>query len=121
MTIQLKDLGKAVLETEYAVRGAIVARAQELEREGREIIYCNIGNPQALDQKPLTYGRQVLALCQYPALIDQAPQLFPSDVLATAKAILKGTKHGVGAYSESKGVRFIREAPAGTAGADPPE
>ncbi len=48
MTIQLKDLGKAVLETEYAVRGPIVARAQELEREGREIIYCNIGNPQAL-------------------------------------------------------------------------
>ena len=112
MTIQLKDLGKAVLETEYAVRGAIVARANELERSGREIIYCNIGNPQALDQKPLTYGRQILALCQYPALFEQAPQLFPSDVLATAKAVLKGTKHGVGAYSESKGVRFIREAVA---------
>ena len=112
MTIQLKDLGKAVLETEYAVRGAIVARAQELERSGKEIIYCNIGNPQALDQKPLTYGRQILALCQYPALFEQAPQLFPSDVLATAKAVLKGTKHGVGAYSESKGVRFIREAVA---------
>lgn len=112
MTIQLKDLGKAVLETEYAVRGPIVARAQELEREGKEIIYCNIGNPQALEQKPLTYIRQILALCQYPELIEQGDHHFPADVVATAKALLKGTKHGMGAYSESKGVRFIREAVA---------
>lgn len=112
MTIQLKDLGSAVLETEYAVRGPIVARAQELERAGKEIIYCNIGNPQALEQKPLTYIRQILALCQYPELIEQGDHHFPADVVATAKALLKGTKHGLGAYSESKGVRFIREAVA---------
>jgi aspartate/methionine/tyrosine aminotransferase len=112
MTIQLKDIGRAVLETEYAVRGPIVARAQELERQGREIIYCNIGNPQALEQKPLTYLRQVLALCQYPDLIDRAADLFPPDVLDTARRILKGTRHGLGAYSESKGVRLIREAVA---------
>ena len=68
---RLKDLGRAVIETEYAVRGPIVARAQELERQGREIIYCNIGNPQALEQQPLTYLRQVLALCQYPKLAEQ--------------------------------------------------
>src|SRR5512142_803141 len=73
VTVKLNDLGKGVLETEYAVRGPVVARAQDLERQGREIIYCNIGNPQALEQKPLTYLRQVLALCQYPALMEQAP------------------------------------------------
>jgi aspartate/methionine/tyrosine aminotransferase len=112
VTIQLKDLGKAVLETQYAVRGPIVARAQALEREGREIIYCNIGNPQALEQKPLTYLRQVLALCQYPALADKAPDAFPPDVIETARRILKGTRHGLGAYSDSSGVRFIREAVA---------
>jgi aspartate/methionine/tyrosine aminotransferase len=112
MTIQLKDLGKAVLETQYAVRGPVVARAQELERAGREIIYCNIGNPQALEQKPLTYLRQVLALCQYPDLIERAAGLFPADVLTTARQILEGTRFGLGAYSDSKGVRFIREAVA---------
>jgi len=112
MTIRLQDLGRAVLQTEYAVRGPIVTRAQVLEREGREIIYCNIGNPQALEQKPITYLRQVLALCQYPELIDCAPDVFPPDVLDTARAILAGTRHGLGAYSESKGVRFIREAVA---------
>jgi aspartate/methionine/tyrosine aminotransferase len=112
MTIQLKDIGQAVLETQYAVRGPVVARAQELERAGREIIYCNIGNPQALEQKPLTYLRQVLALCQYPDLIERAAGLFPADVLTTARQILEGTRHGLGAYSDSKGVRFIREAVA---------
>jgi alanine transaminase len=110
MTIQLKDLPKAVLETEYAVRGPIVARAQELERDGREVIYCNIGNPQALQQQPLTYLRQLLALCQYPDLIESCADRFPADVLGTATQVLKGTRHGLGAYSESKGVRFIREA-----------
>ena len=78
MTVHLKDLGKAVLETEYAVRGPIVARAQELEKQGREIIYCNIGNPQSLGQKPLTWNRQILALCEYPELMDfRAPAPFP--------------------------------------------
>jgi aspartate/methionine/tyrosine aminotransferase len=112
MTIRLTDLGKAVLETEYAVRGPIVARAAELEKQGREVIYCNIGNPQSLGQKPLTWNRQILALCEYPALMDLAPTAFPADVIEAARAILAGTKHGLGAYSESRGVRFIREAVA---------
>ena len=112
MTIRLTDLGRAVLETEYAVRGPIVARASELEKQGREIIYCNIGNPQSLGQKPLTWNRQILALCEYPALMELAPGAFPADVIETARAILAGTKHGLGAYSESRGVRFIREAVA---------
>ena len=112
MSIMIKDIGKAVLETEYAVRGPIVNRALELERQGKEIIYCNIGNPQALEQKPLTYTRQVLALCEYPELIETGSSLFPSDVLETAKKLLTGIKSGLGAYSESKGVRCIREAVA---------
>jgi len=112
MAIQLKDLGKAVLEAEYAVRGPIVVRAQELERQGKDIIYCNIGNPQALKQKPLTFIRQVLSICQYPDLIGKCPEQFPPDVIEVAKKVLDGTKHGIGAYSESKGVRLIREAVA---------
>jgi aspartate/methionine/tyrosine aminotransferase len=112
MPLSLQDLGKAVLETEYAVRGPIVARALELEKSGREITYCNIGNPQALEQKPLSWVRRVLALCEYPELAEKAPGAFPADAIAASKAILAGTKHGLGAYSESKGVRCIREAVA---------
>ena len=112
MTIQFADISRSVLATEYAVRGPIVARAAELEKQGREIIYCNIGNPQSLGQKALTWNRQILALCEYPELMDQAPGFFPSDVVEAAKGLLTGTQHGLGAYSESRGVRFIREAVA---------
>ena len=112
MTVRLADIGKTVLETEYAVRGPVVARAAELESQGREIIYCNIGNPQSLGQQALTWNRQILALCEYPELMDRAPGAFPADAIEAAKAVLAGTKHGLGAYSESRGVRFIREAVA---------
>lgn len=112
MSISLQDIGKAVLETEYAVRGPIVARAQELEKSGREIIYCNIGNPQALEQKPLSWVRRVLALCEYPQLAELAPAAFPADVVDAMKKIMAGSKFGLGAYSESRGVRCVREAVA---------
>ncbi len=112
MPITLADLGKAVIETEYAVRGPIVARAAELEKSGRKIIYCNIGNPQALEQRPLSYLRQVLALCEYPELAESAASSFPSDAVEAARSILAGSKHGLGAYSESKGLRVVREAVA---------
>ena len=62
MPVRLTDLSLTVLETQYAVRGPIVARAAELEKAGRRVLYGNIGNPQALGQKPLSYIRQTLAL-----------------------------------------------------------
>ncbi len=114
MTLTYDQLSERVRLTSYAVRGPIVIRAQELEREGKEIIYCNIGNPQSLQQPPLTWIRQVMALCEYPALMEQARplQLFPEDALAAARLILERSKHGLGAYSESQGMGFVREAVA---------
>jgi aspartate/methionine/tyrosine aminotransferase len=111
--IRLEDIGRAVRECEYAVRGPIVARAQELERQGRRVIYCNIGNPQSLGQRPMTWVRQLLALAEYPELLEQVPAgTFPKDVVDTARAIARETRHGLGAYTESKGYRFVREAVA---------
>src|SRR5512138_2767850 len=113
MVLRLEEVDRAVRETEYAVRGPIVARAQELERAGREIIYCNIGNPQSLGQRPITWIRQVIALCEYPELIDRAPKgLFPEDALSAAREVLRHAGGGLGAYTESKGYRFVREAVA---------
>ena len=112
MPITLDQVNPRVRETHYAVRGPIVIRAQELEREGREIIYCNIGNPQSLQQPPLTWMRQVLALCEYPKLIKQAAHFFPDDAIEAARMILRESKHGLGAYSESQGLGFVREAVA---------
>ena len=112
--ITLKDLNPNVLRAEYAVRGPVVERAQTLEAQGRKIIYCNIGNPQALKQRPLTYLRQLLALVEYPALMDdpRTAAHFPPDVLARARDILAKHPHGTGAYSQSCGIPFIRRAVA---------
>jgi len=113
MVVRVEDIAPAVREAEYAVRGPIVARAQELERQGREVIYCNIGNPQALRQRPLTFLRQVLALSEYPELLDRSPPgAFPADVVETARLVVRESEHGLGAYTEAKGMRFVREAVA---------
>jgi aspartate/methionine/tyrosine aminotransferase len=111
--LRLEDIGHAVRETQYAVRGPIVARADALERQGRKIIYCNIGNPQSLGQRPLTWVRQVVALAEYPELLDgPAASTFPADVVETARRVLAQSPYGLGAYTESKGFRFVREAVA---------
>jgi alanine transaminase len=108
------DLNRDLLRAEYAVRGAITIRAQELEAQGRKIIYCNIGNPQALEQKPLTYLRQILSLVEYPALLDDpmTAARFPGDVVRKVRGILARHPHGTGAYTQSSGIPFIRQAVA---------
>jgi aspartate/methionine/tyrosine aminotransferase len=107
-------LNNKLIDMKYAVRGPIVQRAQELEAQGREIIYCNIGNPQALGQHPLTYIRQTLALIECPELLSnpKISTIIPDDIIAKAKEILQKHPHGTGAYSHSLGIEFIREAVA---------
>jgi len=110
MSLHLSDLSEEVLRMNYAVRGPIVARAQELEKEGKTIIYCNIGNPQSLGQKPVTYIRNVLSACEQPALLNKDTRVFEEDVREKAHYILEQSKFGLGAYSDSKGMLFVREA-----------
>jgi aspartate/methionine/tyrosine aminotransferase len=112
--ISLNDLNPHLLTAEYAVRGPIVIRAQQLEEQGRKIIYCNIGNPQALKQKPLSYIRQTLSLLEYPELLNtsEVTKLYPKDIVDRAKMILQKHPHGTGAYSQSAGIPFIRKAVA---------
>jgi aspartate/methionine/tyrosine aminotransferase len=108
------DLNPHLLSAQYAVRGPIVNRAQELEEQGRKIIYCNIGNPQALKQKPLTYLRQVLSLLEYPELLHrpECRRVFPQDLVEKAQQILQKHPIGTGAYTQSAGIPFIRQAVA---------
>ena len=110
--ISLRDLNPNLLGAYYAVRGPIVEKAQELEKQGRKIIYCNIGNPQALKQKPLTYLRQIISLVEYPELLGNAADLrsFPRDIAEKAQEILNQLPHGTGAYTQSAGIPFVRRA-----------
>ncbi len=108
------NLNRNLLDAQYAVRGPIVIRAQQLEEQGRKVIYCNIGNPQALKQKPLSFLRQVLSLLEYPELLQASDVLkhFPRDIVERANRILQLHPHGTGAYSQSTGIPFIRQAVA---------
>jgi aspartate/methionine/tyrosine aminotransferase len=112
--ISRTDLNHRLIDAEYAVRGAIVLRAQQLEEQGRKIIYCNIGNPQALRQAPLSFNRQLLSLLEFPALLEDpaAAARFPEDIKSRVRAIRQKYPEGIGAYSQSVGVPFIRQAVA---------
>eukprot|EP01031_Cornospumella_fuschlensis_P049322 gene49322-60375_t len=46
------------LKCKYEVRGEIYLAAVKRAQEGKEVIYLNVGNPQALGQVPLTFNRQ---------------------------------------------------------------
>ncbi len=112
--LSVESLNPNVREAEYAVRGAIVQLAQELEKKGREIFYFNIGNPQQLGQPPLTYVREILALVNYPKLISSptAAESFAKDSIKRAKEIMKLNPVGIGAYTQSAGIPFIKQAVA---------
>ena len=75
------------------------------------IIECNIGNPQALGQKPMTFPRQVLALVNVPGLVNspEIHKLFPQDAITRAKEYIAAMPGGTGAYSHSKGIPIARK------------
>lgn len=121
--LTLDTISDNLLKMEYAVRGKIAIEAdritQELAKSKKgfpfdHIVFTNIGNPHAVQQKALRWPRQVMALLQLPDAIGidhpNASQLFPEDAIARArsmKSALGGC--GVGAYTHSKGVRQYRE------------
>merc|ERR1712146_597110 len=77
-----------------------------------ELVPCNIGNPHAVKQKPITFYRQVAACCMYPQLMDieDWKQVMPPDVIARAKEYLAGTGgNGVGSYTDSTGLLLVRQ------------
>ncbi|KAF9444290.1 PLP-dependent transferase [Macrolepiota fuliginosa MF-IS2] len=112
-------LNPAILNVQYAVRGELAIRAEQLRDKLKDpsntlpfdkVISSNIGNPQqkGLDQKPITFFRQVAALTEWPALADLAPGVFPPDVVARAKELIQEIG-SIGAYSHSQGIPFIRQ------------
>lgn len=100
-----------ILKTQYAVRGEIYLLAEKMRREGRDIIFTNIGNPHNLGAKPKTFTRQVISLCASPWLLDdpRAAGLFPDDVVGRARRLVGAFAGGVGSYSDSRGNMVVRQ------------
>lgn len=141
--LTLDTMNPCIQRVEYAVRGPIVLRALELEQELRqgvkkpftEVIRANIGDAQAMGQKPITFLRQVrlgtalaplpgqpscpglgipsspqvLALCVHPDLLNSPD--FPEDAKRRAERILQAC----GGHSLGKCRRQNRPRPRGGA------
>ncbi|CAM2698913.1 unnamed protein product [Rotaria socialis] len=114
----METLNPRILDVEYAVRGPIVIRAAEIEKQIKggnhsfpfdRVIRANIGDCHASgNQVPVTYIRQFLAGCTYPPLMDSPD--FPSDIKQKVERLLSvcGGK-SLGAYTESQGLIAVRE------------
>jgi alanine transaminase len=134
-SLNIDNINPHVKEAKYAVRGELATKAEAYRAQLAKsksgapptppqdhplsfdaVISANIGNPQQLDQKPITFFRQVLALLEYPALLENKEALkssfgYKQDAIDRAKWLL-GEVHSVGAYSQSQGVPAIRQSVA---------
>ncbi|NWV19312.1 ALAT2 aminotransferase, partial [Origma solitaria] len=73
-----------------------------------EVIKANIGDAHAMGQKPITFLRQVTALCLCPELLKD-PNL-PKDAKERAERLLAVCGgHSAGAYTASPGIEMVRE------------
>jgi len=110
------NINQNAIRMEYAVRGPIVIRAGEIERQLRDgispgnfdkVIRANIGDCHATGQKPLTFIRQVIACATENSLLENSS--YPADVKERVKLLLSycGGK-SAGAYSESTGIEIVR-------------
>lgn len=117
MALTKAAINPRILRAKYAVRGPLALKAEEIKKDlqkdpnshnFKSVTFLNIGNPQQLDQKPLTFVRQVVSLVQYPELLKSPSPLFPKDTLNRARTLLQHIG-SVGAYSHSKGIPYIRE------------
>ncbi|TKS70393.1 Alanine aminotransferase 2 [Collichthys lucidus] len=115
-TLTMATLNPQVKAVEYAVRGPIVIKAGDIERslqEGvkqpfTEVIKANIGDAHAMGQQPITFVRQVVALCCFPELLDSPS--FPEDAKQRAQRILQDCGgQSLGSYSASQGVDCVRQ------------
>ncbi|XP_013182511.1 PREDICTED: alanine aminotransferase 1 isoform X1 [Papilio xuthus] len=113
--VTIENLNPNIIKLEYAVRGPLVIRAGEIEKElekgakkpFKTVIKANIGDAHAMGQTPITFIRQVIACVTYPDLIKNSD--FPADVKQRAKDILKACGGGsVGSYSMSQGIELVR-------------
>lgn len=128
--LTIADVNPHVKEAKYAVRGELAVRAEKyrskLSGKGGDsdksplpfdtVISANIGNPQQLDQKPITFFRQVTSLLENPLLLEHEKVLtdslgYKTDVIERAKWLLDDVK-SVGAYSQSQGAQGIRKSVA---------
>lgn len=125
-SLTIDNINPRIKTAQYAVRGLLAIKSEEYRAklkkgEGKDlpfdtVISANIGNPQQLDQKPITFFRQVASLLENPQLLEHEDVLekslgYKKDAVARAKWLLSEV-NSVGAYSASMGAPGIRQSVA---------
>uniref|UniRef100_A0A0N5ANA5 alanine transaminase n=1 Tax=Syphacia muris TaxID=451379 RepID=A0A0N5ANA5_9BILA len=109
-TLTIDNLNPHVKGMEFAVRGPIVIRGSQIEKDLAKVllIKANIGDAHDMGQKPITFIRQVIACVAYPELLQSVA--IPKDVKEHAQTILKDCGgRSAGAYTPSPGIECIRK------------
>ncbi|KAJ9642610.1 alanine transaminase [Knufia peltigerae] len=130
-SLNIDNINPHVKAAQYAVRGELAIKSEEYRHKLRytdpptppeeplpfdSVISANIGNPQQLDQQPITFFREVLALVEHPKLLENEEALkthfgYKQDAINRARWLLKEVG-SVGAYSQSMGAPGIRQSVA---------
>ncbi|EOD49257.1 Aminotransferase class I/classII [Neofusicoccum parvum] len=121
--LTIDNINPHIKAAKYAVRGELAVKSEEYRARLAKgdkgdlpfdtVISANIGNPQQLDQKPITFFRQVASLLENPKLLEHEDVLksalgYKQDVIDRAHKLLKDVG-SVGAYSQSQGAPGIRD------------
>nr|XP_005996852.2 PREDICTED: alanine aminotransferase 2-like [Latimeria chalumnae] len=81
--------------------------SQGLKKPFTEILEGHLADLHALGQKPITFLRQVIAICTYPELLND--KSLPEDVKEKAQRILQHCDGGsIGSYNDTEGLRYVR-------------
>ncbi|KNA99178.1 alanine transaminase [Fusarium oxysporum f. sp. lycopersici 4287] len=85
MRLTSENINQRVVAAKYAVRGELAVKSEEYRAKiakgdtgdlpFKQVISANIGNPQQLDQKPITFFRQVASLLENPLLLQNEEAL----------------------------------------------
>lgn len=116
-----ESIGTNVKETQYAVRGAIPMRGDEIKQQiadgdtsfpFNQVMPCNIGNPQAVGQGFITFNREVLAGLLHGGLLSREGAI-SKDAKARVEHMNEYFSTPIGAYTaNSKGHKQVRQAVA---------
>lgn len=99
------------------VRGIQQQRAKELQQElnegvvkpFKEFFYADIGDAQAMGQKPITFLRQVVSLCLDNTKLETDPDV-PADVKDRVTVLLNSLLgKSIGVYSGESGIPLVRK------------
>ncbi|VDM99164.1 unnamed protein product [Thelazia callipaeda] len=114
--LNYNNMNPHIRSMEFAVRGPIVIRGEQLEHELKNgqiksfssIVRANIGDAHDMGQKPITWIRQILACASFPEFLKLS--YIPHDVKTHVEEILAdcGGK-SIGAYTKSAGIECIRK------------